>query len=242
MQYKLTIAGLIFVLVFTTVPIQQAYACDFVLHPERCVKDLINDIVDPEINLVKEKISKVEKAAEKEISTVKKDLTHEISLVEQDVDSLESVLIKEIKIVEKDIVKIAGDVESVEQAVVNDVVTDVKDIEGALVNDIVKDVKDIKADVNKIEDIVKAVVAIEQKVVHITEEVFEAIVHDFFKDMKFIVYVIIAIIVGYLIIRIIQFIVWLKAYLRQDSIEHIGKQQVKQNAEIIDLLKKISKE
>lgn len=228
MDYRLLTPVLLSVIVLSLVPVQDAYACDFVVHPERCTKDLINDIVNPLINGVKDDIKRVEQTA-----------TKEIQLVEKSVESLESELVKEIKTVEKDVENIAKDVESTEQAVVEDIVKDTKSIEKAIKNDLVTDVKIIKKDIGKIDALIKSVEAIEKKVVNITEEFVKTLYQDFIKDFWYIVYGIVAIGVAYLVIRIVQFVIWLRAYLRQDGIEHNSKKVVQQNDEIIKLLKEL---
>jgi 5'-deoxynucleotidase YfbR-like HD superfamily hydrolase len=229
-DYRYLTPVLLSVIVLSLVPAQNVYACDFVVHPEKCTKDLIHDIVDPTFKDIKDDIKKVEEGAK-----------HDITKVEDEVESLESDVVKELKTIGRDIENIAKDVESTEEAVVGDIVKDTKKIEEAIVGDLVTDVKDIKKDINKIDDVIKSVEAIEKRVVNITEEFIKTLVADFIKDFWYIVYGIVAIGVGYLVIRIVQFAIWLKAYLRQDGIEHNSKKVVKQNDEIIKLLQQLLK-
>lgn len=86
-----------------------------------------------------------------------------------------------------------------------------------------------------------------KKVVHFLEkiekegvDIIEIIAKDFVKDIKYIIYAVIGIIVGYIVIRIVQFALWLHAYLKADNLDSNSKILTTQNEQIISLLTKIA--
>jgi hypothetical protein len=187
---------------------------------EDCITDYVDAITVP---MVRDAIYDLETDV---INPIKTD----VDTVEKKVASIEDSLGDDIGTLVKDI---GSDVNKIEE--------DAESLENVVVNDIKNDIKIIKEDVQKLTDVVKSVEKIEKKVVHFSEDLIKFIWDDFGKDVRNIIYVGIAIGVGYLVIRIIPFALWLKAYLRQDGIEHYVKKQVVQNEEIIELLKKIAK-
>lgn len=182
------------------------------------------------------------------------DLVH-LKTCFEDVENAINGIVNDVKRVETDVIRVEQKVDSIEKSLGNDIITVVKDIENSVteiekdaasleqtvVNDVKNDVKEIKEDVAKIEKLVVSVERIEKKVVDTTEEIIKTIIGDIKSDFVYIIYGILVIVAGYIIIRIIQFAIWLKAYLRQDGIEHSAKRQVEQNDEIINLLKKMTK-
>jgi hypothetical protein len=189
-------------------------------HIEDCITDIVDSTTGP---MVRDAIYDLETDV---INPIKTD----VDTVEKKVASIEDSLGDDIGTIVKDI---GSDVNKIEE--------DAESLENVVVNDIKNDIKIIKEDVQKLTDVVKSVEKIEKKVVHFSEDLIKFIWDDFGKDVRNIIYVGIAIGVGYLVIRIIPFALWLKAYLRQDGIEHYVKKQVVQNEEIIELLKKIAK-
>lgn len=164
---------------------QTAYACDFVTHPERCTKELVDDII-------KKTVDPVLRDLDKEIIRVENDAEKDFRIVENDVKSLESELVKEIKTIEKDVVKIVDDAES---------------IEGALVNDVVKDVKIIKEDIKKITNFVETVDKDIERTISAAERLEKILAHDILTYYLYIgiaAIVLVAILVGIRIYEIVM--------------------------------------
>lgn len=206
MNQKILLSVLFSAILLSVIPIQDAYACDFAIHPEKCTRELVEKILKDTVDPIVHEIKKIEGDLEK------------------DIRSLEGELINEVKIIKKDVVHIVDDAESIEKTLVNDIKTDVKDI---------------KEDIAKIDKVIVSVENIEKKVVNESENIVETIIKDIKTEMYVILAILIAIPIAYLVIKIIEFAIWLKAYLRQDGIEHNAKKQVLQNDEIIKLLKEL---
>ena len=218
MDYRHFTPVLISVIVLSLVPVQYAEADDCsIAHLGDCVKDAVKDAVDATIKPLFDDIKN-------EVNAVKDD----IEKVDQKVVSIEKSLGQDlgdvVQDIEKGVTEIEKDAESLEKAVANNLVTDIQDI---------------KKDVDKVDEIAVSVEKIAKKVVNLSEEFVKTLVDDFIKDFWYIVYGVVAIGVGYLVIRIVQFVIWLRAYLRQDGIEHNSKKVVEQNGEIIKLLKEL---
>lgn len=218
MDYKLLTPVLLSVIVLSLVPVQyaEAHHCS-IAHLDDCIKDAVRDAINATVKPLIDDIKK-------EVNVVKDD----VEKVNQKVVAIEKSLGKDlggiVKDIEKDVTEIEKDAESLEKAVVTDLVTDISDI---------------KKDVKKVDEIAVSVEKIAKKVVNLSEEFVKTLVADFIKDFWYIVYGVVAIGVVYLVIRIIQFAIWLRAYLRQDGIEHNSKKVVEQNDEIIKLLKEL---
>lgn len=247
MNQKILLSVLFSVTLLSVVPLQtaEAHHCD-ITHIGTCFEDVKNAI-DGVVNDVKRVETDVIRVEDKVVSmgeTLDKDVVNVVKVIESDV-----------KTVKTDVIRVEQKVTSIEKSLGNDIVTVVKDIENSVseiekdaaslektvVNDVKNDVKEIKDDVAKIEKLVVSVERIEKKVVDTTEEIIKAIIGDIKSDFVYIIYGTFVIVIGYVVIRIVQFAIWLKAYLRQDGIEHSAKRQVEQNNEIIALLKKMTK-
>ncbi len=126
----------------------------------------------------------------------------------------------------------------------DDIADEFKEIEDATVSEISTIVNTIKKDVEIVADEVvqigEAVVTIEQKIVHFTENFVMGIINGIIETFWFIIYTIAAIIIVIIAAKSLQFAVWLRSILKQNSMEHLAQQQVKQNKEIIKLLHKIA--
>ena len=218
MDYRYLTPVLLSVIVLSIIPVQYAEADDCsIAHLGDCVKDAVKDAVDATIKPLFDDIKN-------EVNAVKDD----IEKVDQKVVSIEKSLGQDlgdvVQDIEKGVTEIEKDAESLEKAVANNLVTDIQDI---------------KKDVDKVDEIAVSVEKIAKKVVNLSEEFVKTLVDDFIKDFWYIVYGVVAIGVGYLVIRIVQFVIWLRGYLRQDGIEHNSKKVVEQNDEIIKLLKEL---
>lgn len=247
MKQKLLLPVIISVLLLFAIPVQtaEAHHCD-ITHLKTCFEDVENAIngIVTDVKRVETDVIRVEQKVVSMGETLDKDVVNVVKVIESDV-----------KTVKTDVIRVEQKVDSIEKSLGNDIVTVVKDIENSVteiekdaasleqtvVNDVKNDVKEIKKDVAKIEKLVVSVERIEKKVVDTTEEIIKAIIGDIKSDFVYIIYGTLAIVAGYVIIRIVQFAIWLKAYLRQDGIEHSAKRQVEQNDEIISLLKKLAK-
>jgi len=217
---------IVFSIILLSLPVNTAYAhhCN-AFDILGCIENLAEDVdkVAKDVAAIPGDITRIEK-------TIVKDVNAEIHLVENEVNAVEERVVAIEKTIDQDVITVIKEIEK-----------DVDSVEKVIVNDLVNDVKDVKADVAKIEKLVVSVERIEKKIVETTEEVIKAIIGDVKSDFVYIIYGILAIAAAYVTIRIIQFAIWLKAYLRQDGIEHSAKRQVEQNDEIISLLKKMTK-
>jgi hypothetical protein len=183
MDYRILSSIVLSIIVLTIVPgMSNAYACDFALHPERCTKELVDDII-------KKTVDPVLHDLDKEIIRVEHDAEKDFEIVKNDVKSLESDLVKEIKIIEKDVVKIVDDAES---------------IESALVNDVVKDVKIIKEDITKISNFVETADKDIERTIEAAQRLEKILAHDVFVYFWYIVGAIIAILLAILGHRIYE--------------------------------------
>ena len=215
---------LIFALVPLAIPMQQAEAhhCS-ALDLKACIDNLVHDVekIAKDVEKIPGDISRIEQ-------TIVTDVTGEIHVVGNEVKAVSDKVEKIEKAVSGEIITVITDIEK-----------DVDSVEKAIVGDITKDIGIIKEDIAKIERLVVAVERIEKKVVDTTEDVIKAIIGDVKTDFVYIIYGLLALGASYVIIRIIQFAIWLKAYLRDDGIEYYAKAQVAQNKEIISLLVKL---
>lgn len=216
---------IVFSIILLSIPVNQAYGhhCD-ITHLKDCIEDGVKDVVKPLIDGVKDEVKAVEKSITKDVDIVKTDVERIENKVDKIEKTLDDDLITAVRDIEKEIVTIEKDVASVENAVVNDLTSDIVII---------------KKDIAKIERLIVSVERIEKRVVDTTESVIKAIIGDVKTDFVYIIYGLLALGAAYVVIRIIQFAIWLKAYLRDDGIEYYAKAQVAQNKEIISLLLKL---
>lgn len=230
---------------------------DFDVNLISTVDAAVSDEIDTLGSTIASEFKTIIKPIENEVKTITKDIKRiEHAVVNGTVGTLHKILNdmnhmknkanKLEKLVEKDIVagvhEIKKDVKIMEQTT--------KKIEKAVSQELIKDVGILKIDVNIVKDetikLGKSVIKIEKKVVSFTEHFIEALVkdvmsvfHKIVAEFWYVSYVIIALIVGVIGIKIFTFSLWVKGIFRQTSIEHMARKQVDQNEKIIKLLEQM---